>query len=185
MIGAGAIISLRPWGKMADRFGNRFIFTIAHIGLFLCSLCWLLIGHNLFSQVLVFVLFFLWSIFHSGNGIAQTRYIMHTVPAGKQNYITIINVFLSLAMGLAPLLGGLFLATSSGLNLHLGPASFNNYDFLFVVAALLFILPHRLRNKLSVAHERPTMQVIGIVTRPLLNIFGPFLGINSRNENDS
>jgi MFS family permease len=185
MIGAGAIISLRPWGKLADRFGNRFIFTIAHIGLFLCSLCWLLVGRNQFSPVLAFALFFLWSLFHSGNGIAQTRYIMHTVPVGKQNYITIINVFLSLAAGLAPLLGGLFLAASRGLNLRLGPVSFNNYDFLFVVAALLFVLPHRFYKKLQVAHERPTMQVIGIVTRPLRNIFGPFFGINSHDMDES
>jgi len=179
MIGAGAIISLRPWGKLADRFGNRFIFTIAHIGLFLCSLCWVLVGYNQFSRVLVFVLFFLWSLFHSGNGIAQTRYMMHTVPAGKQNYITIINVFLSLAAGLAPLLGGFFLATSRGISFGTGPAGFNNYDLLFIVTAFLFIVPHRLRNKLQVAHEKPTMQVIAIVTRPLRNIFGPFLGINN------
>jgi hypothetical protein len=110
---------------------------------------------------------------------------MHIVPASRQNYITIINVFLNLSAGLAPLLGGFFLATSRGVSLGSGPAGFNNYDLLFIIAALLFILPHRLRNKLSVAHERPTMQVIGIATRPLLNIFGPFLGINSRGENDS
>jgi len=182
MIGAGAIISLRPWGKLADRFGNRFIFTISHIGLFLCSLCWILVGYNTPSRVLAFVLFFLWSLFHSGNGIAQTRYIMHAVPASRQNYITIINVFLSLAAGLAPLLGGLFLATSRGVSIGAGPGGFNNYDLLFIIAALLFIVPHRLRTKLQVEHEKPTMQVIAIVTRPLRNIFGPFLGINTSRE---
>jgi len=184
MIAAGAIISLRPWGKLADRFGNRWIFTISNIGMSLCSLCWMLVGYNTLSRMLVFALFFLWSLFHSGNGIAQTRYMMHIVPASKQNYITIVNVFLSLAAGLAPLLGGFFLATSRGVSVGAGPGGFNNYDLLFIIAACLFVVPHRLHNKLRATNDKPALQVIAIVTRPLLNIFGPFLGINTSRERE-
>jgi MFS family permease len=185
MLAAGAIISLKPWGKLADRFGSRWIFTVSHIGMALCSLCWILVGYNMFSRVLVFVLFFMWSLFNSGNGLAQMRYIMRIVPAGKQNYITILNVFFNLTSGLAPLLGGFFLATSRELSLNIGAGRFNNYDFLFIITAVLFILPHWLRNKLCVAHEKPTMQVLAIVTRPLRNIFGSFLSLNNDQDNKS
>jgi MFS family permease len=178
MVGLGAIISLRFWGKLVDRFGNRFIFTLAIIAMPLFTAPWIFVGEN--SSILVLALFFLWSIFHSGNGIAQTRYMLHAVSPKKQNQINIINVISAFAMGLAPLFGGLFLKLTAGVRFNLARLAFDNYDLLFVISSAAFIAPYLLRKSLRQKKDTPTMHVLAIVTRPMLSIFGPFLRPNSR-----
>lgn len=183
MVSAGAIVSLRFWGKLADRFGNRFILSLSHIAMPIATIFWLFVGKGSFGSVLVLALFFFWSIFHSGNGIAQTRYILHAVPPDKQNQINVINVFATSAMGIAPLVGGLFLALTSSFGFEFFGRAVNNYHMLFIVAAALFILPHLLQRKLKSTKDAPTMQVVAFVTRPLRDMFGPFIRINRRNRN--
>lgn len=183
MVSLGAIVSLRFWGKLADKFGNRFIFSLSHIGMPIATVFWLLVGKDSFGTVLVLALFFFWSIFNSGNGIAQTRYILHAVPADKQNQINVINVFATSAMGIAPLVGGLFLGLTTNLSFQLSGKTVSNYHVLFIISAALFILPHLLQRKLTLTKDTPTMQVVAFVTRPLRNMFGPFIRINRRNSN--
>ena len=181
MVALGAIVSLRFWGKLADKFGNHSIFSISHIGIAVFTMLWLFVGKSAFSAVFVFGLFFFWSVFNSGNGIAQTRYIMHAVPANKQNQINIINVIAIITVGIAPLFGGLFLKLTNNISFQLSAKTINNYHFLFIISAVMFILPHLLRRKLKSKKDTPTMQVIAFVTRPLRNMFGPFMGSTRRN----
>ena len=178
MVGLGAIISLRFWGRLVDRFGNRFIFTLAIIAMPLFTLPWIFVKED--SGVLVLVLFFLWSIFHSGNGIAQTRYMLHAVSPEKQNQINIINVISAFSMGLAPLFGGLFLKVTGSVRFNITGLGFDNYDVLFIISSALFIAPYLLRKSLRQKKDTPTMHVLAIVTRPMLSIFGPFLRTNGR-----
>ena len=42
---------------------------------------------SLFGNILIFLLYFFWGIFVSGNGIAQTRYMLHAVPAHRQTVV--------------------------------------------------------------------------------------------------
>ncbi len=128
-------------------------------------------------MILTTVLFFVMSVFGSGQGIAQTRYMMHIVPVEKQYYITICNVATGIVSGLAPLIGGFFLQWTSGIVFRTRLVDFNNYNILFVLSAILFVIPHLLHKRLSIAHETPTVEVIAFVTRPLLTMFGPFASI--------
>ena len=180
MISLGAIVSLRFWGKLADRFGNHWIFTVSHIGIPVSTVLWIFIGKDTLSTVLVLALFFFWSVFNSGNRIAQTRYILHAVPADRQNQINVINVIASFVMGIAPLLGGLFLGLTRDYSFEFAVFRFNNYHILFIISAALFVLPHLLCGKIRQKADAPTMQVVAIVAHPLLNIFGPFMRISKR-----
>ena len=165
MINAGAIISLRFWGRLADRVGNRIIFSVSHIGMIVITALWIVIQHDTFSSVLVFILFFVNSIFNSGNGIAQTRYLMHTIPADRQNHLVIVNTAMIAMWGFSPLLAGFFLKATSGLNFGVCGQIFDNYDLLFAINAGLFIIPHVLRRHLRAAKDMPTFQALMLIFR--------------------
>jgi MFS family permease len=173
----GAILTLRLWGRMADRFGNRAILNITHVGMILSCCAWVFVHNSVFGMILTTALYFIMSVFGSGTGIAQTRYMMHIVPIEKQYYITICNVATGMVSGLAPLIGGFFLDWTSGIRFETRFVDFNNYNILFVLSAILFVLPHIQRKTLSIAHETSTIEVITFVTRPLLTMFGTFASI--------
>ncbi|MFH1616777.1 MAG: MFS transporter [Planctomycetota bacterium] len=174
-VGLGAIISLQFWGRLADRFGNRAVFSISHVGMMIAALMWIMMEKSPFGSVLVFVLYFWWSIFNSGNGIAQTRYILHAVPAHKQYYINVINIITNMVLATAPLFGGMFLVLMKNYRLESGGLNLNNYQILFILSAALFVVPHNLRRGLKLKKELPTTQVLAVVTRPLRGVVGPFI----------
>ncbi len=140
MISLGAILSLLFWGKLADKFGNRAIFTLSNAAGLILSLLWILVSENNVHGVFIFGLYFLWSVFNNGNMLAQSRYIMHLVPPDKQNYINIINIITRLSMAFAPLLGGLFLYVIERLNLvaHQN-GHVTGYRILFLISAFIFL----------------------------------------------
>lgn len=183
-INLGAVVSLRSWGRLADRFGNRFIFSICHIAMIIVTLLWILVTRSTFGSILIFALYFLHSMFNCGNGIAQTRYILHTISPDKQNHITLLNNAVFIAWGIAPLLGGLFLALTRNMEFELGSWSGNNYDVLFAIAAALFLIPHRLRRRLGLTKDTPTRHVLAFMMRPLIQAIGPFVGYRSQNGNE-
>ncbi len=179
-IGLGAIISLKFWGNLADRFGNRPIFSISHVGMIIASMLWIAVEKNTFSSVFIFFIYFIWSFFNSGNGIAQTRYMLHAVPAHRQYFLNIILTITYSATALGPLLGGLFLRNSTNLTFQSGAVSLNNYHILFILSSVLFVIPHILRKKLQIKKDTPTSRVLADITRPLKNVFVPFVKVSKK-----
>jgi len=178
----GAILSLRFWGKIADKFGNRSVFSISHVGMIITSLLWMLVEPSVFGALLVFILYFISSVFNCANGIAQTRYMLHRVPADKQYFMNFIQITSGCAMATGPLTAGIFLANTKSLSLHSGAITLNNYSLLFLLTACLFVVPHLLRKKLRMKKETPTLEVLTIVSKPVKNIMGPFLPIKQPNK---
>jgi len=181
----GAIVSLRFWGRLADKFGNRSVFSLSHAGMIVTTILWILVAPGTFGTCLILVLFFVNWVFNGGNGIAQTRYMMHTVPAGKQYLICIIHMTWGLAAASGPLLGGWFLSKTENLHFESGALSLNNYHILFIASGLLFIVPHLLRKKLRTTDEATTMQVLTVITRPIWDIIGPIVTVRENGKNPS
>ena len=129
---------------------------------------------------MIFILYLSFGIFHSGNGIAQTRYVLHSVPDSKQNYINIINFTTFAFISIAPIITGLLLTVTKNLNFSSGAVNLNNYHIMFIVIGILFVVPHILRRNLRVGKEKSTSNVVAFVVRPLRNIFGPFKRINKK-----
>ena len=180
MVSVGAILSLRFWGKLADRFGNRSIFGISHIGVMIVLAGWVLVGNNAFSAVLVFVLYAGWSIFQSANSIAYTRHMFHTVPETDQSNLVIINAFIFLSIAMAPLTSGLFLKLSADWHFESGGLSINNYHMLFILASALVLIPHRVCRKFQNNVETSAVEVFAIVTRPMRMLFGSFVSFPTK-----
>lgn len=174
MIGAGAIFSVRRWGKLADRFGNRPIFTISHAGMVLVTGLWLFVQTGPYSTVLVFALIFFNSFFNCGNGIAQTRYLMHSIPVDRQRDITIINMLIIFTWGISPLIAGLFLYVMDSFQVHILGREFGNYHLLFVINAGLFMIPRVLRKHLKMQKDTPTVHMLATLLRPRGIMPGPF-----------
>jgi MFS family permease len=180
MISVGALVSLRFWGKLADRFGNRSVFGASHIGMVVVLFGWLIVDFNAFSTVYVLVLYGLWSIFQSANGIAQTRHMFHSVPESDQSVMVMVNMTVFLSIAVAPLVSGLFLWVSSGWQATSGALNANNYHMLFVLAALLVTAPHAMGKRFQTATENSTKEVFVVVTRPLISLFGSLIALPKR-----
>lgn len=174
MINLGAIVSLRFWGKIADRYGNRAIFGITHIAMIATTVLWICVDHSLIGATAAIGLYLFGSAFNSGNGIAQTRYIYYATDSTKQSEVTIANMIVFVTWGLAPLLGVLVLRLTESVQFQIASMPFDHYDLLFVLNALLFLIPHRLRRNLGLIKDTPTSEVVVFVLRPLINLFGPF-----------
>jgi len=184
MVSVGAILSLRFWGKLADRFGNRSIFGISHIGVMIVLAGWVLVGNNAFSAVLVFVLYAGWSIFQSANSIAYTRHMFHTVPETDQSNLVIINAFIFLSIAMAPLTSGLFLKLSADWHFESGGLSINNYHMLFILASALVLIPHRVCKKFQNNVETSAVEVFVVITRPLRMLFGSFVSFPTKRDGE-
>ncbi len=176
MVNLGMILSVRYWGKLADRFGNRSLFSITHIAMITISFSWVFVQHaSAMCSIFVFLLYFLFNVFNSGNGIAQTRYIMHAIPSEKQTYITILNNAVFITWGIAPVIGGILLKLTSNLNFNITSLHIGNYQLLFILTGCLFIIPHRLRLRLGLNSDTPTLHVINFVIRPIITKAAPFI----------
>jgi MFS family permease len=176
--GLGAITSLWFWGRLADRFGNRGIFSISQTGMIMTSFLWVIVGKSTFGTVLILTLYFFTSVFSCANDIAQTRYMLHAVPINKQYYMNLISVLVNFFASLTPIAGGFFLYKTEKFRFRSGVLSFNNYDLFFIITALLFVIPFTLRKQLRVGKETATKDVIAIVMRPLRNTLGILVGFN-------
>jgi len=182
MVGFGAVISLRFWGTIADKFGNRSIFSISHIGMLVTTAGWLFVQKaSVFMMSYVMLLYLCWSIFNSGNTLAQTNYMLRAVPPNKQNYMNLILLGQRIALAVAPLLAGLFLHLSNDfyfeipVNIKIG-----NYDIFFVINSLAFLIPHIMREPLRSKNDLPTSNVVTLLSRPILDtIVYPFWPIKS------
>ena len=174
MVNIGAILSLRTWGRLADKYGNRFIFGITHITVGICTLGWVFVGPGKNSMILVYFLYFCHSIFNGGNYLAQSRYLLSEVPSDKTSHLSIINNISFVVWGFSPFVGAAILTLFANTKIGLGALTIGNYDILFIITALLFIIPHRLRLKLGLKHETSTRQVLSFLTKPIIYSISPF-----------
>jgi hypothetical protein len=177
IVSAGAILSLRFWGRIADRYGNRSLFSISHLGVGVSLLAWIFMDNSLFSFIFIMAAVMARSVFHHGNGIAQTRYMLSAVPEDKQGMIIIINIFMTLSIAVAPLLGGFFLLFTDNLQMDILPWKTNHYQMLFLLSGLLMIVPHSMRKGFRLAGETPTSEVLMLLQRPTLNRLNHFVRI--------
>jgi predicted MFS family arabinose efflux permease len=183
MVNVGAILTLRFWGKLADKHGNRSIFSISHIGMMSVLAGWVLVGHNKFSVIFVFILYAGWSIFQSANAIAYTRHMFHTVPENDQSNLPVYNTTLFISISSAMLIAGLFLKLTTNWHFKSGGLSANNYHILFLLSSLMTLAPHYICKKFRNSVETSTVKVLAIVTRPLLEMFGSFVPFTTKRNN--
>lgn len=159
----GAILSLRQWGRLSDRFGNRPVLGATFLLVPIATLGWLVVRPD--QHLYIAALFFISSISLNGNMLIQTRYQMRIIPADKQNLINAMCNIIYLFSGLGPLVGGWILHLTETANV-ISPR--NAYDLVFVLSSLLFLGPALIRRRLTEPADRTTKEVAWVYTRDFL-----------------
>ena len=165
MVGLGAVLSLRFWGILADRFGNRSIFSTSQIGMVLCTAVWIFVSPpSMINRAVVLGLYLFWSVFNSGTMLAHTNYMFRVVPPNSQNYMNFITLAQRLSAATAPLAAGFFLHLVGSKYIGFTEMlSLDSYDLLFLLNAAAFIIPFHMRKRLKAKSDVPTTDVIALV----------------------
>ncbi|MFA5268832.1 MAG: MFS transporter, partial [Methanoregula sp.] len=157
-----SVLSYRMWGRIADRFSNKSVLRVSGPLFMICILGWTFTtmpSRHVLTIPLLVVLHILMGISTAGVTLASANIGLKLAPRGGATaYLATINITNSLAAGIAPVIGGMFVdsfkATELSLTLNwISPGTsfaiqtldFQYWDFFFVFAFLIGIYSiHRL-----------------------------------------
>ena len=157
-----SVLSYGMWGRIADRFSNKSVLRVSGPLFMFCILGWTFTTmptRHLLTIPLLIVLHILMGVSTAGVTLASANIGLKLAPhGGATAYLATINITNSLAAGIAPIIGGMFVdsfkATELSLTLNWKSAEtafaiqtldFQYWDFFFVFAFLIGIYSiHRL-----------------------------------------
>jgi hypothetical protein len=169
----GAVTTLFLWGRLADRFGNHGVFSLSLAGFAIGVGGWLFVSGYRGGLILAMVLFFAGGVFSSGNGLVQTRYLFGSLKPGLEaSYLAVTFLVLQQATGIGALLGGQVLTFTQKFGFRIGEPGLNNYHIIFLLSALMFLVPWFLRRRIKEPTDSPTRHVIAVVLQPIRNLVG-------------
>jgi MFS family permease len=172
----GGLLSLRTWGKLSDRFGNKpVMLTCALTWLLTAIVSWLLSGphrfHHLYANY--FVTGFMMAGFQQ---IGQFNLMIKMVPPeNKAHYISIYMSFTNMLIALGPVIGGIIL---QGLPAQVGTFlghPVTRYHFLIVGSLALCVVLLHLLHSLEEPQERPLGELVKVMRQ--MREFNPVLGL--------
>jgi len=156
------LLFLRLWGNLTDKFSNKSVLKLSCPLFLFCILLWVFTSmpntYFLTIPLLIIIHIFI-GISLAGTTVALTNISMKLSPKGRANwYLAITSVISSLALGIAPIIGGLFADyfelselswsfnwTSPTGNLTFQILNLQGFDFFFIIAFFIGIFSlHRL-----------------------------------------
>jgi MFS family permease len=163
-IAFGSVLSLVWWGKLADRFGNRFVFLLSIVITAASFVVFALTPPFGFDPRRAFIKaavgFTLQGIGASGLGIGHTVRMMYEAPAEHRgSYMALVGVAIGLFTGIGPLLAGLALEHLPA-TLTLPGMQVLTKRFFFVTLALLTVSTLALLRRLRPIAERRTQEIL-------------------------
>jgi MFS family permease len=186
-----SIVSYHLWGRLSDRFSNKSVLRVSGPLFMICILGWTFTtmpGRHLLTIPLLIVLHILMGISTAGVTLGSANIGLKLAPKGSATaYLATINIVNSLAAGIAPIIGGIFVdsfkATELSLTLNWkSPATtfafqtldFTYWDFFFFFAFLIGIYSiHRLayvREAGDVEERLVVREMIAQVSREMRNL---------------
>ncbi|MCK9581573.1 MAG: MFS transporter [Methanoregula sp.] len=186
-----SVLSYSMWGRIADRFSNKSVLRVAGPLFMLCILGWTfttLPNRHLLTIPLLIVLHILMGVSTAGVTLASANIGLKLAPhGGATAYLATINITNSLAAGIAPIIGGMFVdsfkATELSLTLNwkspgtaiaIQTLDFQYWDFFFVFAFLIGIYSiHRLayvKEAGEVEERLVVREMISQVSREMRNL---------------
>lgn len=165
-----SIMTIRVWGKFADRYSNKTIIGIGAPLYILCIIGWCFVGiytHMYANLALLAILHVFMGISTAGINVALTNIGMKLAP--KQDaivYLSAKNIIVASFSFLAPLTGGILADYFSTRHLNIigqwkGPGLaktfhlllLNEWNFLFLIGALLALVAVQLLPRVQEAGE--------------------------------
>lgn len=158
-IHVGSIVSLAFWGKLSDRYGNRFIFFITSITIFILLLLTMLIpayeNMKLFSVILASLICILYGIAFSGFRIgALSRIFSESPPEEKGTYINLWVSIWGFTSLIVPAAAGKILVLCKNCYIPVLFFNIDNYKLVFLVSSVLVFISIYYIKKMKPIDER-------------------------------
>jgi MFS family permease len=185
------VLTMTYWGRIADRYSNKSVLAVCGPLFIFCIFAWTFTTfperHALTIPLLV-VIHMLTGVATAGVSLASTTIGMKLAPRTELTaYLACSSVVVSLAAGLAPIIGGatadLFVSRELSLVIHWAapggerdiPTLFvSHWDFFFLLAAILRLYSiHRLsliREQGEVEERIVVQDVLGETRRTIRNL---------------
>lgn len=191
------ILVLGSWGRLSDRFANKSVLAVAAPAYILCIAATALTSQfddRTQAGAYLVALHVVMGMAAAGVGLATVNIALKLAPRGGATaYIAANTLISSLAAGIAPILGGLFADffarrelslllrwSQPGEDLDVIDWAFNNWDFYFLIAALLGLYAlHRLsfvREEGEIEHAEMVSQMLLEARRVVTNL-SPVAGL--------
>jgi MFS family permease len=186
-----SVLSYGMWGRIADRFSNKSVLRVSGPLFMICILGWTFTTmptRHLLTIPLLIVLHILMGVSTAGVTLASANIGLKLAPhGGATAYLATINITNSLAAGIAPILGGMFVDSfkatelsltlnwkSPGTSFAIQTLDFQYWDFFFVFAFLIGIYSiHRLayvKEAGEVEDRLVVHELISQVSREMRNL---------------
>ena len=172
----GALVSLRTWGRLSDRFGNKpIMLTSALVWLLCAALSWLFSSPQYHAHLYVnyFVTGFMMAGFQQ---IGQFNLMIKMVPPeNKAHYISVYFSFTNMLIALGPLLGGVILNSLPPDAGNLLGQPLTRYHVLIVGSLALCLLTLHLLQMVREPAERSVRELVMVMRN--MREFNPVLGV--------
>lgn len=173
----GGLVSLRTWGALSDRFGNKpVLFTCAVVWALASMVSWLLASPQHYTHL--YVMYFIVGFVTAGFQLCQFNLMIKMVPSeSKAHYIAVFFSFTSLLTALGPILGGKLMEL---LPQHVGSflgRPWLSYHLLFIGSMFLCFSSVHLLQWLREPAERPVRELVRVMRG--MREFNPLLGAAS------
>jgi len=172
----GGLVSLKTWGKLSDRFGNKpIMLTSALIWLLFAGVSWLFSSPKHYGHL--YANYFLTGFMMAGfQQIGQFNLMIKMVPPeNKSHYISVYFSFSNMLIALGPLLGGVilnWLPPDAGI---LFGQPLTRYHVLFVGSLALCLLTLHLLQTVREPAERSVRELVLVMRN--MREFNPVLGM--------
>lgn len=173
----GGIVSLKTWGGLTDRFGNRPVmmacaFLWASIGLG----CWIFTGPGRYLHI--YANYFLVGFMTAGFQLSQFALMIKLVPSGSQgNYISVFLAFTSALTAAGPLVGGALLQTMPPHIGYLLGQEIQSYHVVFCLSLAGCLAATHVLQLVKEPEERPVRELFKQMRG--MREFNPLLGLAS------
>jgi MFS family permease len=160
MIGVGAALTSRLWGKYADKHGSKPILIICAPFKMVFPVVFLLVTPGNAFWVM-FVVFCVGGMWQAGTMVATDSYMTKLAPRENRAMFVAATMGLSgMCGGLASILGGVFMKAISGFEWNAMGRTWTNYHVLFIISLLMRAITAALAHRLSEPKSMPAMHIV-------------------------
>jgi len=196
------ILVIRRWGRVADRYSNKFVLRVCAPLFLMCIFAWIFTTmperHD-YTVALLIAIHVLTGIASAGVGLASSNLSMKLAPMGEAtSYLSANSIVNSISAGLAPVLGGLladfFISRRFSVVAQWATPEFEKtfealrieqWDFFFISAAILGLYSlHRLSHvrEEGEVEERAVLEEMLRSARAGLQTFSTVAGLRQITE---
>ncbi len=176
----GGLLTLKAWGRLSDRFGNRPVLQVA-------ALIWSLTALVMWSITRpgwtwqLFVGYLIVGAMTSGFQLAQFNLMIRLAPVDlRPAFVAVFLALTSFFTAMGPILGGTFLKVLPAQMGTLGGHVFLNFHLLFILSALGCMLAANLIQRVHEPAEQPLVNVWREMKR--MRAFNPMMSVLSAGE---